>query len=126
MVRVLIVDDDETLARTLKRALATTGRVEAVAETSPHAAIARVIETGRSHERFDVVLCDSRMMGATAYDVLVAVRMYGDAAFILMSGADEMPAADANVLKPFSRDELMRVIDELMARRDIAQSTLSA
>src|SRR6185437_3330444 len=90
VMRVLVVDDDETLARTLKRLLALTGRFEVVAETSPHAAIARVIETGRAHDCFDVVLCDSRMPGANA---------------------------DANLLKPFGRLELVAIIDEVTRRR---------
>jgi CheY-like chemotaxis protein len=123
MLRVLVVDDDETLARTLKRLLALTVRFEVVAETSPHAAIARVIETGRAHDCFDVVLCDSRMPGASAQDVIAAVREHSDAAFILMSGEDEIPDADASLLKPFGRTELVAIIDEV-TRRHLRPSSL--
>jgi len=112
-----VVDDDETLVRAIKRMLVLAGRFEVVLETSPHAAIARVIETGNSHERFDVVLCDSRMPGANAHDVLAAVRTHTDAAFVLISGEDEMAEADANVIKPFDRIELVAIIDEVTRRR---------
>jgi CheY-like chemotaxis protein len=117
-MRVLIVDDNETLARAIKRMLAGTGRVEVVTETDPLAAIARVIGTAQCRERFDVVLCDSRMPGATAHDVLAVVRAHGEAVFVLMSGDDHLVEADANLTKPFSRADLMHVLDELVERRD--------
>ena len=116
MVNVLVVDDDETLARTLKRMLKLTGRFEVVVETSAHAAIARVIEAARSHERFDAVLCDSRMPGANARDVLAAVRKHTDAGFVLMSGEDELADADANLKKPFGRTELVSILDDVIQR----------
>lgn len=116
MVRILVVDDDETLARAIKRMLAFTGRFEITVETNPHIAIARIIETAQNHERFDIVLCDSRMPGASGNDVLRAVRSHTEAPFILMSGEDELDGADARLVKPFTRDELLHTIDELTLR----------
>lgn len=63
--RVLIVDDDETLARFLKRAL----RVDYDIALAPdgRAALDRI----KSGERYDLILCDLQMPEMTGVDFLM-------------------------------------------------------
>jgi DNA-binding NtrC family response regulator len=104
VVSVLVIEDDAVLARTIGRMLR--GRYEVCIETSAHAAIARIIETGGTHERFDIVLCDSRMPGATGADVLQIMRKHSPSSiFVLMSGEDTLATADCNLVKPFGFDD---------------------
>jgi CheY-like chemotaxis protein len=109
MVRVLVIEDDCMLARAIGRMLR--GRFDACIETSAHAGIARIIETGETHERFDVVLCDSRMPGASGADVLKIARKHSPGSlFVVMSGEDTLEGADGNLAKPFRFDEFAAMV----------------
>jgi CheY-like chemotaxis protein len=65
--RVLVIDDEELMARAVQRLLGSEHDIEAT--TDPTAAVARV----RAGERFDVILCDLMMPGMTGIDVHQAV-----------------------------------------------------
>jgi signal transduction histidine kinase len=64
---LLVVDDEENIARMLQRALESTYDVETT--TSPQDAVERV----RKGSRFDLVLCDMTMPGKTGVEVHAAI-----------------------------------------------------
>jgi two-component system, OmpR family, KDP operon response regulator KdpE len=118
--RILIVDDEPALRRTLERALKSNA-YDVVSVADPHSAYQLLGESG-----FDLVLLDLRlpqMQGDTFFLAIVRrwPRLLGRV--ILMSGdpspqQPEWPAelADCPVLhKPFSLDTLVKTIGEVLA-----------
>ena len=61
MPRVLVVDDDERLTRSMRRMLR--GAFDVTVATSSAAAIEQLVYADLHGERFDVVLCDVNMPG---------------------------------------------------------------
>jgi DNA-binding response OmpR family regulator len=115
--RILIIDDDEMLARTLGRMLpAFTVSIE----TDPCRAVARI----REGERFEIVVCDLNMPGMNGDAVLVAIRAHFDGSpdaphLIMTSGSDEVLAlgaiADVVLVKPFQATRLRAEVSGLLA-----------
>jgi DNA-binding response OmpR family regulator len=118
--RILIVDDEPSLRRTLERAL-TSHKYEVVAVADPHSAYQMLDESS-----FDLVLLDLRlpqMPGDTLFLAIVRrwPRMLGRV--ILMSGdpwseLNERPAelAGCPVLpKPFSLETLLKLVAVVLA-----------
>jgi PAS domain S-box-containing protein len=114
--RVLIVDDDKKVARSLALLLHTDHDVEV--STEPRAIAERII----AGERFDVVLCDLMMPMMTGMDLhaLVAQRAPEQAErFVFVTGGAFTPAADAfvqrvaNVVlqKPYELNKLKAAIE---------------
>ncbi|MGH7436086.1 MAG: ATP-binding protein [Polyangiaceae bacterium] len=118
--RVLIIDDDARLARSVKALLDDEHDVEV--ETSSPSALARLV----GGERFEVVLCDlmmREMTGMDLYDKLRADKPEVARAFVFMTGGAftaraqnfldgvENPCLD----KPFVRRELVAVIADRLA-----------
>jgi CheY-like chemotaxis protein len=106
--RILVLDDDKTVARAVGRMLA---HHEVIQETNPEAALARI----RAGERLDLVLCDMTMPGMSGADVLdwMRARCGTDCPMlVLMSGAKDVTAAsaDAFLKKPFRAAELHRLV----------------
>jgi PAS domain S-box-containing protein len=92
--RVLIVDDDERVARSLALLLHREHDVEV--STDPRAAAERVL----AGERFDVILCDLMMPKMTGMELyaVVAERVPEQAErFVFVTGGAFTPAADAFV-----------------------------
>lgn len=123
--RVLLVDDDERVARTLARMLSLTYTVHV--ETDPRRALERVC----SERGYDLLLSDIRMPGLTGPELVdcVAKRLGARApAMLLMTGgvADERAAATAAALgipilaKPMARQDLIDVITDAVLRRRAA------
>jgi len=79
--RVLLVDDDSAVRRSLERDLTEAGYT---VESSGCAAEALVV---LNHATFDVVICDYRMPGMSGLDFLGTVReQYPDVHTFLLSG----------------------------------------
>jgi two-component system alkaline phosphatase synthesis response regulator PhoP len=117
--RILVVDDEPALRRTLERALK--NQYEVVSAADPHSAYQILGETS-----FDLVLLDFRlphMAGDTFFLAIVRrwPRMLGRV--ILMSGDSLPPQPDwpaelagCPVLhKPFSLDTLMQTVADVLA-----------
>ncbi|HEY3803987.1 MAG TPA: response regulator [Kofleriaceae bacterium] len=118
MPRVLVVDDDERLTRSIGRMLR--GVFEVTATTSSAAAIEQLVAADLSGERFDVVLCDVWIAEHSYADVLRAVMRCRDPSlFVLMSGGDEpaLSGADAFLEKPFALRDVLQTITSLMFAR---------
>ena len=118
--RILIVDDEPALRRTLERAL-TSHRYEVVAVADPHSAYHMLAES-----TFDLVLLDLRlpqMPGDTFFLAIVRRWPRFVGRVILMSGdpwseQQDWPKelADCPILtKPFSLESLLRTIGALLA-----------
>ena len=111
---VLVVDDDEALARALKRMLETAGYHVTTAGDG-NAAVAKI-----RHEPFDVILSDIQMPGMDGIDMLRVVRAYDlDVPVILMTGEPTVEtAAEAVSLgalqylsKPVPNDTLLSAVE---------------
>ena len=117
MLRVLVVDDNETVARTIKRMLR--GRFDVTTLSSGSAAI-ELIAACDFHERsFDLILCDARMPDMHGWDVLQAARACATPSiFIMMSGMDHNDfGADGYLSKPFTLTDFIDTVGLLMPSR---------
>lgn len=109
--RLLIVDDDPQVRRSLGRILA---RAWTVVEAATGREGVRVVEA----EAVDVVLCDMNLRNEHGVDVYRALRaVCPGLRVVVMSGAtlepSSCPGADAILHKPFSPDMLAHVLDEV-------------
>jgi DNA-binding NtrC family response regulator len=115
--RVLLVDDDATVARAIGRVLKSHGLTATLAAT---AGAAIEILGG---ERFDLVLCDLALGGESGLTVLEHLRGRADQTpFVLISGysgaertgAEQDPRIAAVLLKPFDAGALGRVLRDVI------------
>jgi PAS domain S-box-containing protein len=106
--KVLIVDDDARVARTVSRMLEST--YQCVVETEPKVALVRVLT-----EHFDLVICDVMMPGMTGWELIQAASEQKPKLrdiTLLMSGADPEKHRPLNapllpcLEKPFGPAEL--------------------
>lgn len=113
---ILVLDDDELVARTIKRLLREQHNV--VTERDPETAVARLV----AGERFDVVLCELRLPKLSGIQVYSAIRAVDRAKaerLVFMSGGvldDDteffLQASHANfVEKPFSIGRLRAIVN---------------
>lgn len=112
--RVLVADDEESLARALERVLGAAG-FEVTVVHDGAAAIDAVI-----HSSFDVILTDIRMPETSGIELLRVVRAYDlDVPVVLMTGAPEMAnalvALELGALqyltKPFPLETVVSVVE---------------
>lgn len=127
--RILIVDDEPSLRRTLQRAL-TTYKYEVVAVADPNSAYQLLSES-----TFDLVLLDLRlpqMAGDTFFLAIVrrwprllgrVILMSGDPWSAMDDGPPEL--AGCPVLpKPFSLEALVRLVGIMLAAAETRESML--
>lgn len=121
-VRVLLIDDDESLARVLEHQLTSEG-FTVTTSTDGHDALKAF---GRGH--YDVVVSDIQMPGLSGMDVLKRVKETSeDTVVILITAygtiknaveAVHMGAADY-LTKPFEKEEVTLVINRSLRARDL-------
>lgn len=118
--RVLVVDDDAAIRRTLERGLRLSGFAVTLAD-SGEAALARM-----RTEVPDVLVLDVSMPGLSGAEVCRVLRTRGDDIPVLMLSALDEPAdrvaglqagADDYLVKPFALEELVLRLRALLRRR---------
>ncbi|MGQ9370518.1 response regulator transcription factor [Azospirillum sp. ST 5-10] len=126
MARILVVDDMPAVTALLRVALEDCGHD--VAEAGDGAACLALME----RERFDLVVLDMMMPGLDGIETVKRLRAAGhDTPVVAMSGGtedfpaaaslkmSEMHGADRLLFKPFDNEELIAIIDTLLADRGV-------
>ena len=122
MTRLLVVEDDERVARFLDRGLRAEGYLVQMARTGPEALDA---VTAAKAEPFELLLLDIMLPERSGLEVCQALRAAGNRVPILMLSAmdtlDDKVAglrlgADDYLTKPFAFDELLARIEALLRR----------
>lgn len=132
MKRILILDDEESILKALKRLLRvapcavgnTTFTLDVEAFLSPLAALERA-----RHEPFDLFISDYRMAEMDGVEFLKAVKgIQPDAARLILSGYADLNALvravnevgiDRFIGKPWNDYELLSAIAQSLAHRDL-------
>ncbi|MXX63457.1 MAG: response regulator transcription factor [Holophagales bacterium] len=127
--RVLLVEDEPSLARTLSDRLAAEGHDVVIAADGPSG------ERSARDGGFDVVLLDVNLPGKNGFDVCRDLRRDGiDIPILMLTARNELVdrvvglklGADDYLAKPFETLELLARIEALMRRsRDGAQASAS-
>ena len=117
--RILVVDDEPTVARSTARAISRD--YDVVIENDPIRARDRLL----ANEHFDAVLCDLAMpvlSGSELYAVIAAAMPDVAARFVFVTGGTFTPQARAFIesvknpclMKPFSIESLRQIVRELV------------
>lgn len=118
--RILVVDDEVTICRSLQRYLTRLGHEVETALSVPLAL--ELLAPGR----FDLVLTDLRLPGPSGLDLLVEIRSRSPGTrMILMSANADLPSAalaiergiDHLLIKPFELDDLRVRVEQSLGRR---------
>jgi two-component system, OmpR family, response regulator MprA len=117
--RVLVIDDDDNIRISLKRALAYAGFAVDVAE-SGEAGLQRALL-----EPPDVVVLDVLMPGIDGFEVCRRLRAGGDLPILMLTARDAVSdrvegletGADDYLVKPFALEELIARLRALLRRR---------
>lgn len=120
MTRILLVEDDDTIARGLRYALEQEGYAITTAGT-----VAAVAAALRETPDFDLLLIDLGLPDGSGFEVCRAARAAGNAAVIFLTARDDElhtvmgldMGADDYVTKPFRIRELQSRIRAVLRRR---------
>ncbi len=124
--RVLVVDDDASMRRAVRRQLEGEGWAVVVAENVPEAIAA--MRDGR--ELFDCVVSDVHMPGSTGFDLIESIRRHDDELPVLLMTGD--PSLDGAVraidtgavsylAKPFDQETLATSVARAARRHGVAR-----
>ena len=120
--RILVVDDEPQLRRTLRSTLSALGFTVADAETG-EAALEKLRE-----EKFDLLLLDINMPGLSGIETCRAVRARSDISVLMLTvrdrAEDKIQALDAGadgyITKPFDVNELLARIRAALRRAPVS------
>ena len=120
--RILVVDDEPQLRRTLRSTLSALGFTVADAETG-EAALEKLRE-----EKFDLLLLDINMPGLSGIETCRAVRARSDISVLMLTvrdrAEDKIQALDAGadgyITKPFDVNELLARIRATLRRAPVS------
>lgn len=117
-MRILIVDDEPVVVEVISRQLRDKGCIVMSSGSAEDAVLLA------KEERFDVILLDIALPGASGLSVINTLKSLSDAVILVMTGhADEEIRKDAMLLgaaelirKPFEHQQLMYVIGNTCPR----------
>lgn len=118
--KILIVDDEASVGRTLGRILKRMDRVYSVAFSAEEAR--RILKA----EPFDLILCDIRMPGESGMDLIPhVISEYPDTAVIIVSGVDDPDIVEKGleigaygyIIKPFKISEVIINVSSALRRQ---------
>ncbi|MFC1841215.1 HD domain-containing phosphohydrolase [Thermodesulfobacteriota bacterium] len=120
--KILIVDDDESVRRTLERI---------IKKIQPECALVSSAEEARRSleaDKFDLILCDINMPGESGMDLISHVRSaYPETAVIMVSGMDDPEMAEkaleigayGYMIKPFKPSEIIINVSSALRRQKL-------
>ena len=119
--RILVIDDDQRLGRTIKNLLSSHG-YEVCYANSGALGIQKAFELTP-----DLILCDIRMEGIDGYQVFKVLKessLIDHIPFIFLTGSSELDdirhgmdlGADDYFIKPFNNDDLIRSIENRLSK----------
>jgi DNA-binding response OmpR family regulator len=118
-LRILVVEDEEKVAKALQEGLEGEGYDAVIARTGEDAFFLVSTET------FDVVLLDLGLPGRDGFQILAALRQQGrDTRVLVLTARDTLEdrvkgldgGADDYLVKPFAMEELVARVDALLRR----------
>jgi CheY-like chemotaxis protein len=111
MERILLVDDNSIVRKVARQMIADEGY-----EVADVGSAAEALARARQEEPFDVLITDLVMPDLDGLDLGVAVKGINPSVRVLYtSGYADMRWTGSFLAKPFTRDELVKAIDELTA-----------
>ncbi|MFH1350018.1 MAG: response regulator [Pseudomonadota bacterium] len=122
MAKILIVDDEESVRRLIKRLLERNGYA---CIPAPSAAEARVCLRDQD---FDLLLCDIMMPGESGIDFIRHVRAeYPDTAIIMVTAIEDPQTAKTAleigiygyIIKPFDENQILISVANALRRREL-------
>ncbi len=120
--RVLVVDDDALVCRSLRQLLGSQG-YETACATGARQAVQMLDEQG-----FDLVLCDVRMPGESGLDLVERINEeHPEVAVLMVSGLDDRQVAERAlelgaydyVVKPFRPNDMFVAVANALRRRKL-------
>lgn len=121
-MRVLMIDDDAELTQLMQQILLRSG-IELCAAMNGEAGLT-LLKQAPSQQRFDVVLLDVMLPGASGFDILQRIRLTSDVVVIMLTAkGDERDkvlgldlGADDYLSKPFGAEELVARMRAILRR----------
>jgi len=121
--RILVVDDEETIRRTIQKRLTMEGYdVRAVDKAS------KALEEFRSHA-FDTVISDIRMEEMDGVELLQKIKdiQKDDVPVIMITGAPSLDTAQSSIkagaydyiIKPFDKETLLNTVKRALEKKDL-------
>jgi two-component system response regulator TctD len=135
-MRVLVVEDEPTLAESIARALASpkASMIPTMAGNGVHA-LSMIRMAREGHRPYDAIVLDLTLPGMDGMDVLKAMRREGDMTPVLIltarvTLADRVDGletgADDYLAKPFETEEMLARLRAISRRRAEPESTMPA
>ncbi len=120
--RILVIDDDDNIRISLKRALSYAGFTVDVAEDGS-SGLQKALTAPP-----DVVILDVMMPGLNGIDVCRRLKAGGDTSILMLTAKDEVSdrvtgleaGADDYLIKPFALEELIARLRALLRRKNLA------